>query len=47
MTSASRTTYCTIVDNLSDESVDDFWRRMKDNNEVYLEDQDGNRDNAE
>jgi hypothetical protein len=35
-------TYCIIVDNLSDERVDDFWKHLKDNNEVYLEDQNGN-----
>jgi hypothetical protein len=35
-------TYCIIVDNLSDERVDDFWKRMEDNNEVYLKDQNGN-----
>jgi hypothetical protein len=36
------TTYCTIVDNLSDAKADDFWKHLKDNNEVYLEDQNGN-----
>jgi len=36
------TTYCTIVDNLSDAKVDDFWKHLKENNEVYLEDQNGN-----
>ena len=35
-------TYCIIIDNLSGESVDDFWRGMEDNNEAYLKDQDGN-----
>jgi hypothetical protein len=35
-------TYCIIVENLSDERVDDFWRRMEENNEVYLKDQNGN-----
>jgi hypothetical protein len=34
-------TYCIIVDNLSDERVDDFWESMKENNEVYLKDQNG------
>jgi hypothetical protein len=34
-------TYCIIVDNLSDEKVDDFWKGMEDNNEVYLKDQNG------
>ena len=34
-------TYCIIVDNLSDERVDDFWKRMEDDNEVYLNDQNG------
>jgi len=37
------TTYCTIVDNLSDAKPDDFWKHMEDNNEVYLKDQSGNR----
>jgi hypothetical protein len=36
------TTYCTIVDNLSDAMADDFWKHLKDNNEVYLEDHNGN-----
>ena len=36
------TTYCTIVDNLSDAKADDFWKHLKDNNEVYLKDQSGN-----
>src|SRR5262245_15081635 len=36
------TTYCTIVDNLSDAKADDFWKHLKDNNEVYMEDQNGN-----
>ena len=36
------TTYCTIVDNFSDAKADDFWKHLKDNNEVYLEDQNGN-----
>jgi hypothetical protein len=35
-------TYCMIVDDLSDKKVDDFWKRMKDSNEVYLKDQNGN-----
>jgi hypothetical protein len=35
-------TYCTIVDNLSNAKADDFWKQLKENNEVYLEDQDGN-----
>ena len=35
-------TYCIIIDNLSGEGVDDFWRGMEDNNEAYLKDQDGN-----
>jgi hypothetical protein len=34
-------TYCIIVDNLSDERVDDFWKSMAENNEVYLKDQNG------
>ena len=34
-------TYCIIVDNLSDERVDEFWKRMENNNEVYLKDQNG------
>lgn len=34
--------YCIIVDNLSDERGDDFWKRMEDDNEVYLKDQNGN-----
>jgi hypothetical protein len=36
-------TYCVIVDNLSDESVEDFWRRMEENNEVYLKDKNGKK----
>ena len=36
------TTYCNIVDNLSDAKAEDFWKHLKDNNEVYLEDQNGN-----
>ena len=35
-------TYCTIVDNLSDAKLDEFWKHMEDNNEVYLKDQNGN-----
>lgn len=35
-------TYCIIVDNLSSAAVDDFWRQMKSNNQVYLKDQNGN-----
>ena len=35
-------TYCTIVDNLSDETQDAFWKRLEDNNEVYLKDANGN-----
>src|SRR5215469_14892119 len=34
-------TYCMIVDNLSNERVDDFWKSMEENNEVYLKDQNG------
>jgi hypothetical protein len=30
-----------IVDNLSNERVDDFWKSMEENNEVYLKDQNG------
>jgi hypothetical protein len=33
-------TYCNIVDNLS--GVDEFWKHLEDNNEVYLKDQNGN-----
>ena len=36
------TTYCKIVDNLSDAKAEDFWKHLKDNNELYLEDQNGN-----
>ena len=36
-------TYCIITDNLSDERVDDFWKRMEDNNEIYLKDQNTQR----
>jgi len=36
------TTYCAVVDNLSDAKPEDFWKRMEDNNEVYLKDQNGN-----
>ena len=36
------TTYCIIVNNLSDAELDDFWKQMEDNNEVYLKDQNGN-----
>src|SRR4026207_2247626 len=42
MRSAPLTTYCAIVDNLSDAKADDFWKHLKDNNEVYVEDQNGN-----
>ena len=35
-------TYCTIVDNLSDEPPDAFWKQLEDNNEVYLKDANGN-----
>ncbi len=35
-------TYCIIVDNLSDAKMDDFWKHLKDNNEVYLKDPNGN-----
>ena len=35
-------TYCIIVDNLSNAKVDDFWKQLKDNNEVYLKDPNGN-----
>jgi len=35
------TTYCIIVDNLSDAKAEDFWKHLKVNNEVYLEDQNG------
>ena len=31
-----------IVDNLSDAKMDDFWKHLKDNNEVYLKDPNGN-----
>ena len=34
------TTYCHIVDNISD--AKDFWKQLKDSNEVYLKDQNGN-----
>ena len=34
-------TYCTIVDNLSDENPDAFWKQLEANNEVYLKDQNG------
>jgi len=34
-------TYCIITDNLFDERVDDFWKRMEGNNRVYLKDQNG------
>lgn len=37
------TTYCAVVDNLSDIKPDEFWRHMEDNNEVYLKDRDGNQ----
>jgi hypothetical protein len=35
-------TYCTIINNLSDVASDEFWKQLKDNNEVYLKDQNGN-----
>jgi hypothetical protein len=35
-------TYYIIVDNLADLSVNDFWKRMTENNEVYLKDPNGN-----
>jgi len=35
-------TYCTIIDNLSGTTVDDFWKRLEANNQVYLEDENGN-----
>jgi hypothetical protein len=34
------TTYCRIIDNISD--AKDFWKQLKDSNEVYLKDQNGN-----
>jgi hypothetical protein len=34
-------TYCTIIDNLSGATVDDFWKRLEANNQVYLEDENG------
>ena len=34
-------TYCTIIDNLSDENPDAFWKQLEANNEVYLKDQNG------
>src|SRR5215813_78461 len=34
-------TYCSIVENLSGAAVDDFWRQMKESNQVYLKDQNG------
>jgi hypothetical protein len=34
-------TYCIITDNLFDERVDDFWKRMEGSNRVYLKDQNG------
>jgi hypothetical protein len=34
-------TYCTIVDNLSGETPDAFWKQLEANNEVYLKDQNG------
>jgi hypothetical protein len=36
------TTYCKILDNLSDTSPDAFWKYLQDNNEVYLKDSHGN-----
>src|SRR4029077_211292 len=37
-------TYCHIVDNISD--AKDFWKQLKDSNEVYLKDQKRQRHNA-
>ena len=34
-------TYCTIIDNLSDENQDAFWKQLEANNEVYLKDLNG------
>jgi len=34
-------TYCIIVENLSGERFDNFWKAMEENNEVYLKDQTG------
>ena len=36
-----RTTYCKIVNNLSDTTPDAFWKYMEANNKVYLKDQNG------
>jgi hypothetical protein len=36
------TTYCNIVNNLSDTKLDAFWKYMENNNEVYLKDRNGN-----
>ena len=35
------TTYCKIVNNLSDATPDAFWKYMEANNKVYLKDQNG------
>ena len=35
-------TYCIIVDNLSDTKLANFWKRLEDDNQVYLKDANGN-----
>ncbi len=35
-------TYCSIIENLSADKPDDFWKYLEANNEVYLKDQNGN-----
>ena len=36
------TVYCKVLDNVSTWQPDEFWKYMKDNNEVYLKDNQGN-----
>ena len=36
------TTYCRVLDNLSDLHPEVFWQHMQDSNEVYLKDTQGN-----
>jgi hypothetical protein len=36
------TTYCKVLDNLSESKPEAFWQHMQDSNEVYLKDSQGN-----
>jgi hypothetical protein len=35
------TTYCSVLNNLSNTNFDNFWKHLQDNNEVYLRDRGG------